>query len=765
MLSLSIDVQRDFDSLVTPTTFVSSSLPRTVPLTDYASHAFDPMPNGFYDPAAPTPDALLMNWHAATSSDIDTSVYSSHSSSPATSFRSTPPAQSPMEDKAYVVAAGLEEDPFEVFAFGESLRPFDALTNPSKSSSQHLEALVPESLQPLSLVGALKQTTTATTATAGDMFSAAMAAEGATTVFAALDEVAHQQQQPFVNSLDYGAQQFVGSHGIHNQQHTHTQYSFVQSAPPSSLDFPPAVAQQQPAPPAQQQHAFYSPQAGAYPQQQQQQQQPQSSFQFVANPSQPQPYVPVQFTTLNGATYAVAVPVSSQTPQAIETPHGTYYFVPSSLPPVQQQQQAPTPQTIQAVSPPAPSPPAVESPPEPTHAPTQGLRTRSMAGGRPKRAPLTSSSIVVPSGTHAAVQAATNAALAVANVATLSSQQKIRLPVGQGKKGSTKRRPPKKEQPKRFVCPHPGCGRPFTRNFNMQSHYKSHLGIREFDCPACPKKFSRRHDRARHCAAVHELFVDREGDALSREQSEEADDEYAVLVLVVYNGDVKATDPADYSPDQPEDKNVLANGKERPIETAEDIATRCISLEDDPSMAIHTFRMYFLGIGFTAFAAVLGQIFYFRPQTVYVSQLFLQVITFFMGRAWSAVLPNASRGKFWAFLNPCPFTLKEHVAIVIMSATAASSAEAISVFAADELYYHITPNYGVAIFTLLASQLLGYGIAGLMRSFCVFPTYIVYPNLVPTVNLFDALHRDKNVAAQKKRLKFFWIVFETRDSA
>jgi hypothetical protein len=86
----------------------------------------------------------------------------------------------------------------------------------------------------------------------------------------------------------------------------------------------------------------------------------------------------------------------------------------------------------------------------------------------------------------------------------------------------------------------------------------------------------------------------------------------------------------------------------------------------------------------TAFAAVLGQIFYFRPQTVYVSQLFLQVITFFMGRAWSAVLPNASRGKFWAFLNPCPFTLKEHVAIVIMSATAASSAEAISVFAADE---------------------------------------------------------------------------------
>ncbi|GJN93053.1 hypothetical protein Rhopal_006098-T1 [Rhodotorula paludigena] len=233
--------------------------------------------------------------------------------------------------------------------------------------------------------------------------------------------------------------------------------------------------------------------------------------------------------------------------------------------------------------------------------------------------------------------------------------------------------------------------------------------------------------------------------------SEEKDD-YGV-------GVVKASDPADVPFDQLADRYRLENGKERPIETAEDIATRCISLEDDPSMQIHTFRMYFLGLGLTCFAAVLGQIFYFRPQTVYVSQLFLQVIAFILGRTWAAVLPNASRGKFWAFLNPCEFTLKEHVAILIMSSTASSSAEAISVFATNDLYYNNSPNYGVAIFTLMGSQLLGYGIAGLLRSFCVFPTYIVYPNLVPTVNLFDALHRDKDVKAQQKRLRFFWYVF------
>ena len=65
--------------------------------------------------------------------------------------------------------------------------------------------------------------------------------------------------------------------------------------------------------------------------------------------------------------------------------------------------------------------------------------------------------------------------------------------------------PKKKNTTKRFLCPHPGCGRAFARNFNLGSHVKSHLGIRDFNCPECPKKFSRRHDRARHCAAVHDL--------------------------------------------------------------------------------------------------------------------------------------------------------------------------------------------------------------------------------------------------------------------
>ncbi|KAG6860795.1 hypothetical protein C0995_007505 [Termitomyces sp. Mi166 len=195
------------------------------------------------------------------------------------------------------------------------------------------------------------------------------------------------------------------------------------------------------------------------------------------------------------------------------------------------------------------------------------------------------------------------------------------------------------------------------------------------------------------------------------------------------------------------------DGKERPIETDIDVVTRLISLEDEPTLPAFTFRMWFLGLGLACFGSVLGQIF---------------IIAYILGRVLEEIIPGPGNIRpglqtkdtwFWRFLNPGPFNLKEHVAITIFATTAAESALAISIFAADDLYYGVHPNVGVGIFTLIGSQLMGYGLGGIMRSFLVYPTYIVFPNLVPTVQLFDALHRGKKIMLQKKRVKFFWLVF------
>ncbi|SCV66902.1 BQ2448_5548 [Microbotryum intermedium] len=89
--------------------------------------------------------------------------------------------------------------------------------------------------------------------------------------------------------------------------------------------------------------------------------------------------------------------------------------------------------------------------------------------------------------------------------ATTKSAPKTRAAKRGGRRGAFYSESTGKFETKRFVCPYEDCGRAFSRNFNMQSHLKSHLNIRDFDCPCCPKKFSRRHDRARHCAAVHDM--------------------------------------------------------------------------------------------------------------------------------------------------------------------------------------------------------------------------------------------------------------------
>lgn len=64
------------------------------------------------------------------------------------------------------------------------------------------------------------------------------------------------------------------------------------------------------------------------------------------------------------------------------------------------------------------------------------------------------------------------------------------------------------------------------------------------------------------------------------------------------------------------------------LQDARDIATHVISIDDDPSANPWTFRSFFIGIGLSAFGGVLAEIYYFKPQTVLVSTMFLAIIAY-----------------------------------------------------------------------------------------------------------------------------------------
>ncbi|KAI0049000.1 OPT oligopeptide transporter [Auriscalpium vulgare] len=190
------------------------------------------------------------------------------------------------------------------------------------------------------------------------------------------------------------------------------------------------------------------------------------------------------------------------------------------------------------------------------------------------------------------------------------------------------------------------------------------------------------------------------------------------------------------------------------LENEHDLITHVISLDDDPSLSPWTFRAFFLGIGLSAFGGVLAEIYYFKPQTVLVSTMFLAIISYVLGIFMEYAIPT--RGIF-RYLNPGPFNKKENAFIVIMSSAAANSALGTEVLAVQRLYYNISPNGASSIFLLFSSQLLGYGLGGLMRNILLYPTKMLYPGVLPLVSMFDAFFRDG--ANNKKKLKLFYWAF------
>jgi OPT family oligopeptide transporter len=143
----------------------------------------------------------------------------------------------------------------------------------------------------------------------------------------------------------------------------------------------------------------------------------------------------------------------------------------------------------------------------------------------------------------------------------------------------------------------------------------------------------------------------------------------------------------------------------------------------------------------------------FKPQHVQLHTVFIVVISYVMGVVMHKILP--SKGVIGRILNPGPFNKKEHSAIVIMTAAAGSTPEAMSVLAVQKLWYNIHPTPVIGIFVVLSTQLLGYGVAGMLRKTLVYPSKMLYPMSIPTASLLENLHRDK--AITRKRMRVFWI--------
>lgn len=117
--------------------------------------------------------------------------------------------------------------------------------------------------------------------------------------------------------------------------------------------------------------------------------------------------------------------------------------------------------------------------------------------------------------------------------------------------------------------------------------------------------------------------------------------------------------------------------------------------------------------------ASMNTLFSLRNPSIGLGALIAQIIAWPLGHGWAAIMPKRQYNTFglkWS-LNPGPFNIKEHAIIVVMASVSFSVAYATDIILAQKVFYKQDFGIGWQFMLTISTQSLGYGIAGIMRSF------------------------------------------------
>jgi hypothetical protein len=226
-----------------------------------------------------------------------------------------------------------------------------------------------------------------------------------------------------------------------------------------------------------------------------------------------------------------------------------------------------------------------------------------------------------------------------------------------------------------------------------------------------------------------------------------------------------------------------------------------VSNVDDPDMPALTIRMWFVGLSLTMLSGALNVFFNFRSPAPNLVPLALLLISYPVGKFLAFALPitmyriplpsiptalvpslpkarpalpsntplpkrvlhniagiPSSIQSFFHHLllplchatplefslNPGPWNIKEHVLVFIMANVAVSNPYALNAIVVAEKYYEMQPGYWFSVVLVLATQMTGFGLAGLTRRFLVWPASMVWPQNLVACTLLYTLHAEED---------------------
>lgn len=190
-----------------------------------------------------------------------------------------------------------------------------------------------------------------------------------------------------------------------------------------------------------------------------------------------------------------------------------------------------------------------------------------------------------------------------------------------------------------------------------------------------------------------------------------------------------------------------------------------VSNIDDPDMPTLTIRMWFVGLILSLAGSGMNLFFNFRQPAPTVVPIVLLLIAHPLGKLLAYCLPITIYrlprvlGGFEFSLNPCPWNIKEHVLVFIMTNISVGPAYAINAVVVAEYYYKLHLGFWFSLVLILATQMTGFGLAGLCRRFLVWPASMVWPQNLMTCTLLNTFHAEEDESAGISRYRYFMLVF------
>ncbi|KAF9410344.1 hypothetical protein BGZ94_001675 [Podila epigama] len=196
-------------------------------------------------------------------------------------------------------------------------------------------------------------------------------------------------------------------------------------------------------------------------------------------------------------------------------------------------------------------------------------------------------------------------------------------------------------------------------------------------------------------------------------------------------------------------QHILLDEHGREISPIAEVAA-VVSNMDDPSIPCMTFRFWVMGLVSIFALSFVNQ----NTHTHSESLVDHDSVGQFMARVLPTRLYNLFGFRF--SLNPGPFNVKEHVLITIMANCGAGTAYAVDIIIIQRVFYKQDFGFLANLLLILTTQLVGYGMAGILRRYLVYPAAMIWPSNLVTVALFNTLHRREQLSpGQWTRQRFF----------